>query len=267
MSGGSTITSRETALLADIVEACRQPSDLPMPGRVLELVQELLHAETVTFVGLDSKLPRIRFLQAVNSGGVHECESESLAQARSNIFWRRYWDPDKGCSYADMTGDDTFVRRSSECESLRQRRAWYDPETGEFAERLIQACLPFESLGRYSRVTGFRDGSDFTEKDVLFLKLLQPHFQQAYAANAATRRSTPPLTGRQMQVMRMVQAGLSNRQIARRAGVSEGTVHNHLTNVYGRLGVQSRTAAVHAVFDTAEDWSPHGDAAGLLARP
>ena len=267
MSGISTITPRETVLLADVVEACRQPSDLPMPGRVLDLLQELLHAECVTFVGLDSTLPRIRFFQCVDGMGVHECDSESLTEASSNPFWHRYWDADKGCSLADRTGDDTFVLRSSECESLRQRRAWYDPDTGEFYERLIQACLPFESLGRYSRVTGFRDGSDFTEKDVLFLKLLQPHFQQVYAANAATRRSTPPLTGRQMQVMRMVQAGLSNRQIARRAGVSEGTVHNHLTNVYGRLGVQSRTAAVHAVFDTAEDWSPHGEAAELHAGP
>jgi DNA-binding NarL/FixJ family response regulator len=52
----------------------------------------------------------------------------------------------------------------------------------------------------------------------------------------------------------MVQAGLTNRQIARRIGVTEGTVHNHLTHIYARLGVQSRTAAIHAAFDTADDW-------------
>ena len=52
----------------------------------------------------------------------------------------------------------------------------------------------------------------------------------------------------------MVRAGLSNRQIARRTELSEGTVHNHLTNIYARLDVQSRTEALHAVFDVADDW-------------
>ena len=136
---------------------------------------------------------------------------------------------------------------------MRQRRAWAPSDTG-LNDRLIQACLPAESRGRYSRVTAFRDGSDFTEKDILFLTLLQPHFHASYTANSATRHATPTLTQRQMDVMRMVRAGLSNRQIASRTELSEGTVHNHLTNIYARLDVQSRTEALHAVFDVADDW-------------
>jgi len=256
MSGSSTITPREAALLADIVEACRQPSDLPVPGRVLDLMQELLHAECVTFIGLDTTLPRVRFHQYFEADGEHGCESETVAEASSNPFWQRFWDVEKGCSYADRTGDYTFVHRGSEHASVRQRRAWHDGDPGEFIERMIQACLPAESFGRYCRVTGWRNGRDFTEKDILFLKLLQPHLERSYAVNAAARRSVPTLTRRQMQILRMVQAGLNNRQIARRAGVSEGTVHNHLTNVYSRLGVQSRTAALHAVFDTTDLFSP-----------
>jgi DNA-binding NarL/FixJ family response regulator len=38
-------------------------------------------------------------------------------------------------------------------------------------------------------------------------------------------------------------AGHTNTQIARRLGVTEGTVRKHLENIYGRLGVSSRTAA------------------------
>jgi DNA-binding NarL/FixJ family response regulator len=45
-----------------------------------------------------------------------------------------------------------------------------------------------------------------------------------------------------------VAAGLTNRQIGRRLGISEGTVHTHLTNIYERLHVSSRTAAVTRVF-------------------
>ena len=251
--GGFTITTRETSMLSDIVELCRQSSDQPLPGSVLELVQGLLHAECVTFIGLDSTLPRIRFVQAVEADGQHGLEGETIAEAGTNPFWHRYWDPDKGCSYADRTGDYNFVHRASDYQSLRQRRAWGTSDA-ELPDRLIQACLPAESRGRYSRVTAFRNGSDFTEKDILFLTLLQPHLHSSYRANAATRRATPTLTQRQMDIMRMVRAGLSNRQIAKRADLSEGTVHNHLTNVYTRLGVQSRTEALYAVFDVADDW-------------
>jgi DNA-binding NarL/FixJ family response regulator len=45
-----------------------------------------------------------------------------------------------------------------------------------------------------------------------------------------------------------VAAGHDNTAIARRLALSPGTVRNHLENVYARLGVTSRTAAVALVF-------------------
>jgi len=45
-----------------------------------------------------------------------------------------------------------------------------------------------------------------------------------------------------------VAAGHTNIQIARRLGLSEGTVRTHLENIYGRLHVSSRTAAVNRAF-------------------
>lgn len=100
----------------------------------------------------------------------------------------------------------------------------------------------------------FRSGLDFTEQEVFLLTLLKPHVEIALTRSLAATRATPRLTRRQLQVLRMVQAGLTNRQIARRTGLTEGTVHTHLTHIYTRLGVQSRTAAVHMVFDTADAW-------------
>jgi DNA-binding NarL/FixJ family response regulator len=43
-------------------------------------------------------------------------------------------------------------------------------------------------------------------------------------------------------------AGHTNTQIARRLGISEGTVRTHLENIYERLDVSSRTAAVTRAF-------------------
>jgi DNA-binding CsgD family transcriptional regulator len=52
------------------------------------------------------------------------------------------------------------------------------------------------------------------------------------------------LTAREVQVLRLVAEGLSNREAAERLVVSEHTVHRHLANVYAKFGVSSRAAAV-----------------------
>jgi DNA-binding CsgD family transcriptional regulator len=58
-------------------------------------------------------------------------------------------------------------------------------------------------------------------------------------------RATRPagLTERELPVLRMVAAGLSNRRIATTLVLSERTVHRHLSNIFIKLGVSSRAAA------------------------
>lgn len=51
-------------------------------------------------------------------------------------------------------------------------------------------------------------------------------------------------TPRELEVLRWVAAGERNKEIARRLGVSPRTVKAHLTNVYNKLGVDSRAAAI-----------------------
>ena len=52
------------------------------------------------------------------------------------------------------------------------------------------------------------------------------------------------LTRREMEVLRMVADGLSNREIAARLSVSEHTIKFHISSVLGKLGASSRTEAV-----------------------
>jgi DNA-binding NarL/FixJ family response regulator len=59
------------------------------------------------------------------------------------------------------------------------------------------------------------------------------------------RMGGPPvqLTTRETEVLRLVKAGLANKQIARRLSISERTVKAHLTSAFARIGVQDRTQA------------------------
>ena len=48
------------------------------------------------------------------------------------------------------------------------------------------------------------------------------------------------LTRRQRDVVRALQAGSTNREIARQLGLQEQTVRNHLSVIYGKLGLRNR---------------------------
>ena len=99
--------------------------------------------------------------------------------------------------------------------------------------------------GRTVRLIFFREsGPDFSERDRAVLTLLRPHLHQAYLDAERSRHPVPHLTPRQRDVMHLLAGGHTNAQIARRLGVSEGTVRTHLKDIYQRLGVSNRTAAV-----------------------
>jgi DNA-binding NarL/FixJ family response regulator len=52
-----------------------------------------------------------------------------------------------------------------------------------------------------------------------------------------------PLTDRELEVLRQLAAGKSNREIARAVFLSEGTVKNHVTSILAKLGARDRTQA------------------------
>ena len=56
------------------------------------------------------------------------------------------------------------------------------------------------------------------------------------------------LTERELEVLRLIAAGLNNRQIADRLVISEKTVKTHVSSILGKLHVEDRTqAAVYAL--------------------
>jgi DNA-binding NarL/FixJ family response regulator len=75
--------------------------------------------------------------------------------------------------------------------------------------------------------------------------------QQVMAKVTAWARGetvSPPgvagLTGREMEVLRLLARGWGNKRIAEELVISERTVKNHVTSIYAKLGVRSRAEAV-----------------------
>jgi DNA-binding NarL/FixJ family response regulator len=54
----------------------------------------------------------------------------------------------------------------------------------------------------------------------------------------------PPLTERESQIMRLIAQGLDNARIAEELCLSEQTIRNYVSRLYGKIGVQTRAEAV-----------------------
>lgn len=64
------------------------------------------------------------------------------------------------------------------------------------------------------------------------------------------RSPLPKLTEREVEVLRLVAAGSTNREVARELFVSEATIKTHLVHIFTKLGVDSRSRAIHFARET-----------------
>lgn len=72
-------------------------------------------------------------------------------------------------------------------------------------------------------------------------KVLSNHI----AAKLSERLEAEALTERETHVLELVAHGLANKEIAAKLGIAEATVKVHMKSVFSKLGVLSRTEAVH----------------------
>ncbi|HZO88929.1 MAG TPA: response regulator transcription factor [Chthonomonadaceae bacterium] len=64
------------------------------------------------------------------------------------------------------------------------------------------------------------------------------------AEMGAPHRAAPGLSAREREVLRLVVAGLSNKQIAHALSITERTVKFHMTSIFNKLGAENRAQAV-----------------------
>jgi len=250
-----TASEGDLRALAGIVSEDRP--DLPeagLPPSLLADLKDQIRCDVIAFEGFDSGRQKTWLYQSMRSRG--DAVVEDVAEDADRVHWRVYWDC-QSCSYPDRTSDLRSIVKNLDFYSARQ---WHS--TGVYSDTyrpqgfendlMLTLPAPPRSLpgpGRTMRLFFFRGpGADFSERDRAVLTLLRPHLHQAYLDAERRRHPVPRLTPRQTGLLRLVAAGHTNRQIARRLGISEGTVHTHLENIYERLHVSSRTAAVTHAF-------------------
>jgi DNA-binding CsgD family transcriptional regulator len=250
-------SDRDLRTLAGIVS--QQRPELPEVGLPLSLLSDLaaqVPCDYVLFQGFDSGRQSSWFTQGLDVTGIDD-NQDADAEGLNEAHWKHYWEPGP-CSYPDRTGDICSVLKVADIYSVRQWHSsgmYCDLYRPQGIEHELQLCLPEPpgpdaGPGRTVRLYLFRgpDSPDFTERDRAILTLLRPHLQQAYLDAERSRTPVPDLTPRQWELMRLIAAGHTNIQISRQLGLSEGTVRTHLENIYARLDVSNRTAAVRRAF-------------------
>ena len=245
-------SERDLRTLAGIVSDHR--ADLPQDGLPLSLLAELMgqiRCDEISFEHFDSARLETWFVQYLPGGSDAVVEEDWDA-----LHWQHYWSC-QPCSYPDRTGDLRSIVKPTDFYSSRQWHStgmycdMYRPQGYEHDLMLTlpSAPSPVSGPGRTVRLFLFRGpGADFSECDRALLVLLRPHLHQAYLDAERRRHPVPQLTARHWDLLRLLAVGHTNAQIARGLGISEGTVRTHLENLYGRLNVSSRTAAVTRAF-------------------
>jgi len=72
----------------------------------------------------------------------------------------------------------------------------------------------------------------------------------AHRVIAGMRNPLPKLTAREVDVLRLMATGAANKEIARTLFVAEATVKSHVVHIFTKLGVDSRSRAIHVARET-----------------
>jgi DNA-binding CsgD family transcriptional regulator len=243
-----TTSTRDLRRLLELGDPARLHDDDGLfPRSILRELAELVPCDNVTYTVNDA-------YRRCNLGGVslvcYDGTSSASDDEQMNAFyWQHFWSLPQ-CSYPDRTADWTTVVRESDFgsaeEFARGRLVEYLSMIG--ARHVIQ--MPLTPAGPVThRILLWRTGGrGFSDRERMLLTLVRPHVDAIHQTRLRRQTRRGQLTDRQLDLLRHVAAGLDNRQIAQRLAISEATVRKHLENIYTRLEVTSRTAAVAKVF-------------------
>ncbi|MDO8753116.1 MAG: response regulator transcription factor [Anaerolineales bacterium] len=181
------------------------------------------HALRVGLRGMLAGHPEISVIgESVNLDNINETETEVVLLASAS-----------SASLLDGKRDYAILFLTEDVESVRpllnsKVRTWGLLST-ETTEDELAAAIHAVGQGLWVGAPGLVEG------------LLR--FQRA-GESSGEESLIEPLTAREKEVLQLMAQGLANKQIALSRGISEHTVKFHLSSLYAKLGISSRTEAV-----------------------
>ncbi|MFC9816441.1 response regulator [Streptomyces virginiae] len=105
-----------------------------------------------------------------------------------------------------------------------------------------------EELGAAVRIV---HGGEAAVAPRLLTRLLSAYVTTPAPARPATAAAVPPdMTPREREIWQLLASGLDNAEIAADLDISVSTVKNHITGIFGKLGVRDRAQAVIAAYES-----------------
>jgi DNA-binding NarL/FixJ family response regulator len=92
-------------------------------------------------------------------------------------------------------------------------------------------------------ITAIQNGDTWFSHKIIEI-LVKPNFTNS------TIKGEEFLTKRELEVLSQIAKGLDNQVIAENLSIAEGTVKNHIVNIYQKLGIHSRAEAVAKVWES-----------------
>lgn len=196
------------------------------PLRVLIVDEELLFGRAIAYVLADD--PQIKVVGVVSSGDIEgsatadvvviDIDSEEVDDAVANV--RRKSATSRICALSSYTDGE----RVQHCLNLG-------------VDAYVVKDSSLQELRAAIKTLGGGDG------------YVDPRAAaSAHRGRTTNGRSKGELSQREIEVVRLLAEGLSNREIGRRLVVAEKTIRNHVSNVFMKLHVSTRSqAAVYAV--------------------
>jgi ATP/maltotriose-dependent transcriptional regulator MalT len=246
--------------LADAEAAFRRASDLgrePQPGLALvRLAQGRLDAAAAgigrAVAEEPNRLTRAKLLPAQVAIAI---ASDDLTTARAALDELRGIAREYGSTALEAAsasaGGMVELATDDVAAALRSlRRAW---ELWQAADCPFEAAEARRTLALACRKVGDVEGAELATRWALAVfERLGAALEAARTAELLAPRPNPGrLTSREIEVLRLVAAGKSNREIADELYLSVKTVARHLSNIFSKIDVSSRTAAAAFAYEHA----------------
>jgi DNA-binding CsgD family transcriptional regulator len=233
------LSTRDLRLLREALDpSIDAGSDALIAQPVLDEILRLIPCDTVS----------LQVMNYTERTTICQCASVAPDDDHSDLksmFWAGFWD--SMCSHPQRTGD------------TRVLGADYRPSPGPNGGKVMRDYLILtgttdELLAPLTthdaddhRLLLFRSGrTHFSERDVSVLTLVRAHVAELHTRQIRRRSAPIELTSRQLEILKLVADGATNRQIARSLTISEATTRAHLANIYTKLGAANRTQALAA---------------------